>query len=142
MVKKADKFNTLLLPIIITFALNFTLGATYSFSLVLFFIVILFVFLFNLCELHKKIFDHKVFIAFFDNIWLMASFFWFVNIWVTVNYPQPYFMLEVWVKNWNYKIWSFITTNKSIYDDQVYSFNFFSVILKKIIDIYQEKLRK
>lgn len=65
MMKKIDKLNTMLMPVIITFPLNFVVGATYSFSLVLYFIVLIPLVLFNLLDLHKRAFDHKAFICIF-----------------------------------------------------------------------------
>lgn len=97
MMKIIDKFNTISLPMLITFALNLILGTTYAFNLILFFIVIIPVVLFNLFELHKKFFDHKVFICIFENLWLIFSFFWLLNIWVTGKYQQPYYIYTVTV---------------------------------------------
>jgi hypothetical protein len=48
MMKIVDKFNTLLVPLTIMFALNFVAGATYAFSLVLYFIVVTPIVAFNL----------------------------------------------------------------------------------------------
>lgn len=94
MMKMADKFNTVLMPMLITFALNLTLGVTYAFSLILYFIVMVPLVLFNVLGLHKRLFDHKVFICIFENLWLIFSFFWLLNIWVTGKYQQPYYMYE------------------------------------------------
>ncbi len=90
--KTVDKFNTIQMPMMIVFALNLTLGVTYAFSLVLYFIVIVPIILFNLMELHKRFFDHKVFLCIFENLWLIFSFFWFLNIWITGKYQQPYYI--------------------------------------------------
>lgn len=90
--KVADKFNTALMPLLITFVLNVTLGVTYAFALILYFIVLVPLILFNVLGLHKRFFDHKVFICIFENLWLIFSFFWLLNIWVTGKYQQPYFM--------------------------------------------------
>lgn len=95
MMKKIDKLNTMLMPVIITFALNFVVGATYSFSLVLYFIVLIPLVLFNLLDLHKRAFEHKAFVCLFENLWLIFSFFWLLNIWVTGKYQQPYYMYEI-----------------------------------------------
>ena len=92
MCKKADKFNTLILPVIIIFLLNFLVGTNYAFSFVLFFLLLIPIVAFNLGELHKRLFNHKVFICFFENLWLMGSFFWLLNIWVTGKYQEPYYM--------------------------------------------------
>lgn len=92
MMKTVDKFNTIQMPMMIVFALNLTLGVTYAFSLVLYFIVIVPIILFNLMELHKRFFDHKVFLCIFENLWLIFSFFWFLNIWITGKYQQPYYI--------------------------------------------------
>jgi len=95
MMKIIDKFNTILVPLTIMFALNLVVGVTYAFSLVLYFIVALPMVLFNLLGVHKRIFDHKVFICVCENLWLIFSFFWMLNIWVTGKYQQPYYMYEV-----------------------------------------------
>lgn len=84
--KKITKFSTVLLPLTLTFALGFILGATYAFSLVLYFLIILPLVLFNLLELHKRIFDHRVFICIFDNGWIIGTFFWLINIWTIGKY--------------------------------------------------------
>ena len=65
MMKTVDRFNTVFMPLIVTFALNLVLGVTYSFALVLYFIVLLPLVLFNLVGLHKRFFDHKAFICIF-----------------------------------------------------------------------------
>lgn len=95
LMKKMDKFNTLLMPLLITWVLNVVVGVTYSFCLILFFIVLIPMVLFNILDLHKKLFDHKVFICVFENLWLIFSFFWLLNIWVTGKYQQPYWMSQV-----------------------------------------------
>lgn len=77
---------------LIAFALNLTLGVTYAFSLVLYFIVMVPIVIFNLLELHRRFFDHKVFLCLFENLWLIFSFFWFLNIWITGKYQQPYYI--------------------------------------------------
>ena len=92
MMKMIDKFNTLLLPLTIMFALNLVVGASYAFSLVLYFLVITPLIAFNLFEIHNQCFDHKVFICIFENLWLILSFFWMLNVWVTGKYQQPYYM--------------------------------------------------
>lgn len=92
MMKTVDKFNTIQMPMMIVFALNLTLGVTYAFSLVLYFIVMVPIVVFNLLELHKRFFDHKVFLCIFENLWLIFSFFWFLNIWITGKYQQPYYI--------------------------------------------------
>lgn len=56
MMKKVTKFSTILLPLTMTFALGFLLGATYAFSLVLYFLILLPLILFNLMEFHKWVF--------------------------------------------------------------------------------------
>ena len=86
MMKIVDKFNTVLMPVLITFALNLVLGTSYSFSLILYFIVLVPLVLFNLIGLHKKFFEHKAFICIFENLWIIASFFWLLNIWVAGKY--------------------------------------------------------
>jgi hypothetical protein len=48
MMKIVDKFNTLLVPLTIIFALNFVVGATYAFSLLLYFLVVIPMVAFNL----------------------------------------------------------------------------------------------
>lgn len=95
MMKKVTKFSTVLLPLTMTFALGFLLGATYAFSLVLYFLILLPLILFNLMEFHKWVFDHKVFICLFDNLWLIATFFWLINIWTTGKYHEPYYMRQI-----------------------------------------------
>ena len=95
MMKKVTKFSTILLPLTLTFALGFVLGATYAFSLVLYFLILLPLILFNLLEFHKWVFDHKVFICIFDNLWMIATFFWLINIWTTGKYHEPYYMIQV-----------------------------------------------
>lgn len=92
MVKMSDRANTLILPLTVTFALNIIVGVNYSFSFVLYFLVIIPVFLFNIFEIHKKYLEHKVFICFADNLWILISFFWLLNIWTTGKYQQPYFI--------------------------------------------------
>lgn len=92
--KKIDKLNTMLMPILVTFVLNVTLGVTYAFCLILYFIVLVPMVLFNLMELHRKCVDHKVLVCIIENLWLIASFFWLLNIWVTGKYQQPYYMVE------------------------------------------------
>ena len=84
--KKAAKFSTLLLPLSITFVLGFVMGATYAFSLVLYFLILIPLILFNLLEFHKWAFQHKVFICLCDNLWIISTFFWLINIWVTGSY--------------------------------------------------------
>lgn len=46
--KKVTRFSTNLLPLSITFVLGFIMGATYAFSLVLYFLILLPLILFNL----------------------------------------------------------------------------------------------
>jgi hypothetical protein len=48
MMKIVDKFNTLLVPLTILFAFNFVVGATYAFSLLLYFLVVIPMVAFNL----------------------------------------------------------------------------------------------
>lgn len=91
--KKIEKLNTMLLPVILVFLLNFVVGTTYAFSFVLYFLILIPVVLFNLAELHKRLFNHKAFVCFFENIWLVGCFFWLLNIWVTGKYQQPYYMV-------------------------------------------------
>lgn len=94
MMKTVDKLNTVLMPMLVTFALNVVVGVTYSFALILYFIVLVPLILFNLVGLHKRFFDHKAFICIFQNLWIIFSFFWLLNIWVTGKYQQPYYIYE------------------------------------------------
>jgi len=95
LVKKGDRLNTMILPVLILFPINFVVGASYAFCLVLYFIVLVPIVLFNLMELHKRFFDHKVFICFFENLWIFATFFWTVNIWATTKFIEPYWMYQL-----------------------------------------------
>lgn len=94
MMKKITKFSTVLVPLTITFALGFTLGVTYAFSFVLYFLIMIPLILFNLLEFHKWIFEHKAFICIFDNLWIIATFFWLLNMWTTGKFEQPYYMAQ------------------------------------------------
>lgn len=98
LMKKVTKFSTVLVPLTITFALGFSLGVSYAFSLVLYFLILVPLILFNLLELHKWLFDHRAFICIFENLWIIATFFWLLNIWTTGKYLQPYYMTQATVQ--------------------------------------------
>jgi len=98
LIKKITKFSTVLVPLTITFALGFSLGVSYAFSLVLYFLILVPLILFNLLEFHKWAFDHRAFICIFENLWLVATFFWLLNIWTTGKFEQPYFLTQYTVK--------------------------------------------
>lgn len=93
--KKVTEFETKYVPVLLPFALCFLIGASYSFSMVLYFLVLVPLVLFNVMGLHKKCFTHKVFRCFFDNLWLILGFFWFINLWTIEKYYQPYYIGEV-----------------------------------------------
>ena len=91
-IKKLSEFNTSYMPILIVFPLNIITGTTYAFDFCLYFFVMVPLLLFNLLQLHKKCIDHKIFIVILENLWLILSFFWFVNIWATDRWIQPYYI--------------------------------------------------
>lgn len=84
----------MIFPVMVLMLLNFVVGTTYAFSFVLLFIVLIPIVLFNVMELHKKLFSHKVFVGLCETLWIMGTFFWTVNIWATGKYAQPYYMYE------------------------------------------------
>jgi hypothetical protein len=90
--KKIDRLNTILMPVMVTFVLNFILGVSYVFCFVLYFVVFVFILLFNLLEIHKSLFHNKILICICENLWLIATFFWILNIWLTQKFLQPYDM--------------------------------------------------
>ena len=75
------------------FALNLVTGTTYAFDMVLYFFVLLPLVLFNLIKLHRRCIDHKVFIVLLENLWVVLSFFWLLNVWATTRYIQPYWKI-------------------------------------------------
>lgn len=92
--KKVTELETKFAPIMIIFAVNISTCSSYAFSLVLFFIVIIPLIMFNLMGLHLKL-GHRVFIGFFDNLWLFGTFFWLINIWTITKYCEPYHIFMV-----------------------------------------------
>ena len=89
--KKMAEFNTSFHPFFIMFAINFVTGSNYAFDMCLFFFVLLCLVLFNLVSIHKKCVEHKVFLAILENLWMVLSFFWFVNVWASGRWQQPYY---------------------------------------------------
>jgi hypothetical protein len=69
-----------------TFVLNLVTGTTYAFSLVLIFILIIPLILFNILNLHLKKCNNKYLICLAENMWLILSFFWLFNIWACSKY--------------------------------------------------------
>lgn len=119
MMKKITKFSTMLLPLSLTFALSFLLGASYAFSLVLYFLILLPLILFNVMEFHKWVFDHKVFICIFDNLWLISTIFWLINIWTINKYYQPYYLFQISPKAWLISITFYFASYLSLYTSNI-----------------------
>lgn len=80
-------------PILILLPLNIITGTSKSFSLTLYFIVLVSIWLFNGMKLHRKVSESACFSAVFENLWLLLSFFFFVNHWAAMTIRMPYWVL-------------------------------------------------
>ena len=78
---------------LVIFAFNVISGTSYAFSLVLYFLVMVPLILFNIMGLHKGA-GHKIIQGFLENLWLIMTFFWLINIWTIVKYNEPYYMYQ------------------------------------------------
>jgi hypothetical protein len=73
--------------------LNILTGTSKAFSFTLFCIITVVLLLFNSCKLHKKISDHKCVAVVFENLWLIFTFFYCVNVWGAKAIMQPYIVV-------------------------------------------------
>jgi hypothetical protein len=88
--KIIHRLNVLLMPLLVTSVLNILVGTSFAFCFVLYFIVLLAMIPFNLLELHKKLTTNKIALCICENLWIIATFFWLVNIWSTGKHQSLY----------------------------------------------------
>lgn len=80
-------------PILILLPLNIITGTSKAFSLSLYFAVMLSLTLFNGMKLHRKASENRCVCVFFENLWLLLCFFFFVNHWAAMTVAMPYAVL-------------------------------------------------
>lgn len=81
-------------PVLILLPLNIITGTSKSFCFTLLFLIAVSQFLFNGLKLHKKCSEHKCVAAIFENLWLILTFFFFVNHWGAMTISMPYAVLS------------------------------------------------
>ena len=92
--KKVTELETKYFAVFALFAFNVIAGASYAFSVTLYFLTMVPLVLFNLLGLHKKA-GHKIIQSVLENMWLILSFFWLINLWTIGKYYQPYFIYSI-----------------------------------------------
>ena len=91
--KRVTELETKYFAILVIFAFNVIAGSSYAFSVVLYFLVLVPLILFNLLGLHKKG-GNKIIQSVLDNLWLILCFFWLINIWTIRKYNEPHYIFS------------------------------------------------
>jgi hypothetical protein len=72
------------------FALNIVTGTSYSFLMVIFFICVFCLLMFNLWKIHRQCVEHPVLRIILESLAYILSFFLLLNVWPTSPNPMPY----------------------------------------------------
>ena len=132
--KRVTELETKYFAILVIFAFNVIAGSSYAFSVVLYFLVLVPLILFNLLGLHKKG-GNKIIQSVLDNLWLILCFFWLINIWTIRKYNEPHYIFSYEVAAWTWLIHHIHWLKQNLSMIKILKFPFSSLIFINFIFI-------
>jgi hypothetical protein len=88
--KKIGEINVNFNPLLLALPLNFVLGRSYAFVIVVYFLAAVFCLVFNVFKVHRACVEFRASRLFLESIWICLTLLLLVNIWVTDPSSMPY----------------------------------------------------
>ena len=86
--------------------LNIVTGTSKAFCFILYLFVVIWVALFNVAKLHRKCCGDSKFVNLFvENLWLVLTWFFFINHWAAFTVAMPYIVMWKWLFIHSCYIW-------------------------------------